>query len=194
MTNFPVYQTALFLHILGALGFFIALGVFYASVLGVRRAQTAGSITLWTGAAAGVSRILFPISFLVIVIAGLYMVATVWSERAEWAMVALVAFIVLAIGATFIQGRRMGALGQSAATQSESAPVAGALWTQAHDPVTWVSVNASAAFAIGIVYLMTLKPDALGSVIALLIALVVGLAFGFLTQGRPVAAPALAQE
>jgi hypothetical protein len=60
--------------------------------------------------------------------------------------------------------------------------------------VTWVAVNASAAFAIGIVYLMTLKPDALGSVIALLIALVVGLAFGFLTQGRPAAAPALARE
>ena len=74
MDNFPVYQTALFLHILGALGFFIALGVFYASVLGVRRAQTVGSIKLWTGAAAGVSRILFPISFLVIVIAGIYMV------------------------------------------------------------------------------------------------------------------------
>ena len=41
---------------------------------------------------------------------------------------------------------------------------------------------------------MTLKPDALGSVIALLIALVVGLVFGFLTQGRPAAAPALARE
>ena len=194
MSDFPVYQTALFLHILGALGFYIAVGVFYASVLGVRRAQIAGSITLWTGAAGGVSRILFPISFLVVVIAGIYMVVTVWGERAQWAGVALLAFILLAIAATVIQGRRMGVLGQSAATQPESAPVTGALWTQAHDPVTWVAVNASAAFAIGIVYLMTLKPDALGSVIALLIALVVGLAFGFLTQGRAAAAPALARE
>jgi hypothetical protein len=194
MDNFPVYQTALFLHILGAFGFFIALGVFYASVLGVRRAQTAGSIKLWTGAAAGVSRILFPVSFLVIVIAGIYMVVTVWGERAQWAGVALLAFIILGVAATVIQGRRMGALGQSAAGESDSAQVTAALWTQAHDPVTWVSVNASAAFAIGIVYLMTLKPDALGSVIALLIALVLGLVFGFLTQGRPAAAAALARE
>jgi hypothetical protein len=194
MTDFPIYQTALFLHILGALGFFIALGVFYASVLGVRRAQTVGAIKLWTSAAAGVSRILFPLSFLVIVIAGLYMVVTVWGERAQWAGVALLAFIVLAIAATLIQGRRMAALGQRVAPQPESAPVTGALWTQAHDAVTWVSVNASAAFALGIVYLMTLKPDALSSVIALLIALVVGLVFGFLTQGRPTAAPALARE
>ena len=194
MDNFPVYQTALFLHILGALGFFIAVGILYASVLGVRRAQTTGAIKLWTGAVAGVSRILFPISFLVIVIAGIYMVVTVWGSRAPWAGVALIAFIILAVAATLIQGRRMAALGQSAAGQSDSAPVTGALWTQAHDPVTWVSVNASTAFAIGIVYLMTLKPDALGSVIALLIALVIGLAFGFLTQGRAAAAPALARE
>ena len=194
MDTFPVYQTALFLHILGALGFFIAVGVFYASVLGVRRAQTAGSIKLWTGAAAGVSRILFPISFLVIVIAGIYMVVRVWGEKAPWAGVALIAFFILAIAATFIQGRRMSALGRSAAGESDSAAVTGALWTQAHDPVTWVSVNASLAFAIGIVYLMTLKPDALGSVIALLIALVIGLVFGFLTQGRAAAAPALARE
>jgi hypothetical protein len=194
MSNFPVYQTALFLHILGALGFFIAIGVFYASVLGVRRAQTVEIIKLWTDAAARVSRILFPLSFLVIVIAGIYMWVTVWSERAPWAGVALLAFLLLAIAATFLQGRRMAALGQSAATQPERAPVTGALWAQAHDVVTWVSANASAAFATGIVYLMTLKPDALGSVIALLIALVVGLVFGFLTQGRPAAAPALARE
>jgi hypothetical protein len=194
MDNFPLYQTALFLHILGALGFFIAVGVFYASVLGVRRAQTAGTITLWTGAAAAVSRLLFPISFLVIVIAGIYMWVTVWGERAPWAGVALLAFLLLAVAATFIQGRRMATLGQSAAGVSDSAPVTGALWTQAHDPLTWVAVNASAAFAIGIVYLMTLKPDALGSVIALLIALVVGLVFGFLTQGRPAETAALARR
>jgi hypothetical protein len=194
MNDVTVYQTALFLHILGALGFFIAVGIFYAAVLGVRRAQSAGSIKLWTGAAAGVSRILFPISFLVIVIAGIYMVVSRWGGGAQWAGVALIAFIILGVAATFIQGRRMATLGKSAAGESDSAPVTGVLWTQAHDPVTWVSVNASAAFAIGIVYLMTLKPDALGSVIALLIALVVGLVLGFLTQGRPAAAPALARD
>jgi hypothetical protein len=190
----PYYQIALFLHILGALGYFIALGVFYAAVLGIRRAQTVGSIHVWTGAASGVSRILFPISTLLIVIAGIYMMVTVWGERAPWAGVALIAFPIVAIVATFIPGRRMAPLRHSAAGQPQSAPVTGALWTQAHDAVTWVAVNTLAAFAIGIVYLMTLRPDALGSVIALLIALVVGLLVGFLTQGRPAAAPALARE
>jgi hypothetical protein len=189
----PSYQIALFLHVLGALGFFIAVGVFYLAVLNIRRAKTVQSIQLWAGAAAGVGRILFPTSSLVILVAGIYMLVTVWGERAPWAIVALVAFIVLAVGATLIQGRRVAALGMSATGQAESAPVLGALEAQAHDPVTWISVNASMAFAIGIVYLMTLKPDALGSVIALLIALVVGLAFGYLTQGRPAAAPTLAQ-
>jgi hypothetical protein len=194
MTDFPVYQTVLFLHILGALGFFIALGVSYTAVLGVRRAQTIQSIRLWASATNGVNRIIFPLSGLLILVAGIYMVVTAWSGHAEWAGVALVAFIILAIGSALIQGRRMAALRQSAAAQPENASLTGALWTQAHDPVTWVSVNASAAVAIGIVYLMSLKPNGLGSVIALLIALVVGLVFGFLTQGRSVAAPALARE
>jgi Predicted integral membrane protein (DUF2269) len=184
----------LFLHILGALGFFIALGVSYTAVLGVRRAQTIQTIRLWASATNGVNRIIFPLSGLLILVAGIYMVVTAWSGRAEWAGVALVAFLILAIGSALIQGRRMAALRRSAAAQPESAPVTDALWAQAHDAVTWVSVNASVAVAIGIVYLMSLKPDALGSVIALLIALVVGLVFGFLTQGRSVAAPALARE
>src|SRR5262249_37053058 len=190
----PYYQIALFLHILGALGFFMALGVFYMAVLGVRHAQTIQPLQIWTSAAAGVSRILFPISSLLILVAGIYMMVTVWGEHAPWAGVALIAFIILAVGATFIQGRRLAALGQSAAAQPENAPVTGALQAQAHDPVVWVSVTAPAGFAIGFVYLMTLKPDALGSLIALLIALALGLAFGFLTQGRPAAAAALATK
>jgi len=190
----PYYQIALFLHILGALGFFIAIAILYTSVLGVRRAQTVQQIKLWTGAAAPAIRLLFPIASLVILVAGLYMVVTVWGEKAQWAGVALIAFLLLAIASALLQGRRITMLGRQVADQPDNTPVIGALWAQAHDVVTWVGVNTAAAFATGIVYLMTLKPDALGSVIALLIALVVGLVFGFLTQGRPAAAPALARE
>ncbi|HEY1391228.1 MAG TPA: hypothetical protein VGF38_22010 [Ktedonobacterales bacterium] len=43
-----------------------------------------------------------------------------------------------------------------------TARVTGALWTQAHNAVTRISVNASLAFTRGVVYPMTLKPDALG--------------------------------
>jgi len=190
----PYYQIALFLHILGALGFFIAIAILYTSVLGVRRAQTVQQIKLWTGAAAPAIRLLFPIASLVILVAGLYMVVTVWGEKAQWAGVALIAFLLLAIASALLQGRRITMLGRQVADQPDNTPVIGALWAQAHDVVTWVGVNTAAAFATGIVYLMTLKPDALGSVIALLIALVVGLVFGFLTQGRSAAAPALARE
>ena len=54
-----------------------------------------------------------------------------WGERGQWAGVALLAFILLAVAATFIQGRRMASLGQSIAGESESAPVTGAVWTHA---------------------------------------------------------------
>jgi hypothetical protein len=194
MDNFPIYQTALFLHILGAIAFFIAIAILYACALGVRRAQTVQQIKLWTGAAAPAIRLIFPIAGLVILVAGIYMVVAAWGDRAQWAGVALIAFLLLMIASALLQGRRITLLGRQVADQPDSTPVTGALWAQAHDPITWVGVNTAAAFATGIVYLMTLKPDALGSVIALLIALVVGLVFGFLTQGRPAEAPALARE
>jgi hypothetical protein len=190
----PYYQIALFIHILGALSFFIAIGVVYASVLGIRRAQTVQPLKLWTGAAIPAMRVIFPIAGLVILVAGLYMVATEWQNQTGWATVALFALIALSIASALLQGRRITALSQQVAGQPDAAPVTGALQAQAHDAVTWVSVNASAAFAIGIVYLMTLKPDVVGSLIALGVALVVGLVFGLLTQGRPAAAPALASE
>jgi hypothetical protein len=190
----PYYQIALFIHILGALSFFIAIGVVYASVLGIRRAQTVQPLKLWTGAAIPAMRVIFPIAGLVILVAGLYMVATEWQNQTGWATVALIALIALSIASALLQGRRITALAQQVAGQPDAAPMTGALQAQAHDAVTWVSVNASAAFAIGIVYLMTLKPDVVGSLIALGVALVVGLVFGLLTQGRPAAAPALASE
>jgi hypothetical protein len=190
----PYYEIALFIHILGALSFFIAIGVVYASVLGIRRAQTVQPLKLWTGAAIPAMRVIFPIAGLVILVAGLYMVATEWQNQTGWATVALFALIALSIASALLQGRRITALSQQVAGQPDAAPVTGALQAQAHDAVTWVSVNASAAFAIGIVYLMTLKPDVVGSLIALGVALVVGLVFGLLTQGRPAAAPVLASE
>ena len=133
----PYYQIALFLHILGALAFFIAIAILYTSVLGVRRAQTVQQIKLWTGAAAPAIRLIFPIAGLVILIAGFYMAVTVWGER-PWAGVALVAFLLLMIVSALLQGRRITMLGRQVADQPDNTPVTGALWTQAHDPVTWV--------------------------------------------------------
>jgi F0F1-type ATP synthase assembly protein I len=48
----------------------------------------------------------------------------------------------------------------------------------------WLTVNAVAGLLVGVVFLMTNKPDLLGSLITLLIATVLGLALGQLSVGR----------
>ena len=87
----------MFLHILGAISFFIAIAILYTSVLGVRRAQTVQQIKLWTGAAAPAIRLIFPIAGLVLLIAGFYMAAVSW--RAAWVAVRSMAGLCDTFGA-----------------------------------------------------------------------------------------------
>jgi len=186
----PSYNVVLFAHILGALGYFIALGIGYAGVLGVRRARSVQALRLWAGAAAGTLRGLFPLSALTILVAGLYMVAVRWpGDSAGWAGVALVAFLLIGPAYPLLVVRRVGVLAGRARDLSADAPLPAALASQARDPLLWLMANAITALAVGIVYLMTVKPDVPTSAVALGIALVAGLLVGVLFQGRVAPVP-----
>lgn len=189
----PYYNIALFVHILGALGYFIALGVGYGAVVGVRRARSVQALRFWAGAAGGTLRGLFPLSGLALLVAGIYMVAVQWRESAGWAAVGLVALLVIGPIYPLLVVRRLGRLaGQSAELPAE-APLSAELAQAARSPLLWLSANGVMALAIGVVYLMTIKPDILTSAIALGVALVVGLVVGLLFQGRAAPTPAVAR-
>jgi hypothetical protein len=180
------YNLALFAHILGALGYFIALGVGYASVLGVRRAQNVQALRLWAGAAGGTLRGLFPLAGLTILVAGIYMVTFLSRDSVAWAGVALVAFLLIGPAYPLLVVRRVGTLAGQARDLPADAPLPAALAARARDPLLWLAANAITGVTVGIVYLMTVKPDAVTSLIALGVALAVGLVVGLVFQGRPV--------
>ena len=121
----PYYQIALFLHILGALGFFIAIAILYTSVLGVRRAQTVQQIKLWTGAAAPAIRLIFPIASLVILVAGLYMAGDCLGREGAVGRRRARRVFLLAIASALLQGRRITMLGRQVADQPDNTPVTG---------------------------------------------------------------------
>jgi hypothetical protein len=175
-----LYSIALFLHIVGALGLFIALGLEWASLLNLRRAATAEQVREWLDLFAWTRR-LGPISLAVILLAGLYMTATAW-RGAAWIVVALAAMVLMVVLGATLTGLRMPAIGRAVAAESEL--VSDALRHRLRDPLLWTSIQTRAAIALGIVFLMTVKPDLGGALLTIGVAIVLGLATSLPMWGR----------
>jgi hypothetical protein len=165
------YSIALFLHIVGALGFFVALGLEWISLLYLERATTSEQAQEWLGV-LGLLRRLGPASMGMILLAGFYMMATVWGGVA-WIGIALAAMILLAVLGAALTGRRMAAVGR--AVTAESGALSDAFRQRLHDPLLWTSIQTRIAIAFGIVFLMTVKPELGGSLLTIGLAILLGL-------------------
>jgi len=158
------YAIALFVHIVGALGLFVALGLEWTSLLLLRRATTTEQARERMGLASGVRRV-SGASLATLLISGFYLTATVWGGVA-WIAVALGAMVLMAVLGAALSGPRLAAIGRAVETGS-LAPLP--------DPLLWVSIQIRLAVALGIVFLMTFKPDLNGSLLAIALAAVLGL-------------------
>src|ERR1700716_4263530 len=150
-----LYSIALFLHVVGALLLFVTLTVEGVALVQLRRAASA---ELAEGAAAvlGLNRIVGPLSALGVLIPGLYMTATSWGWVA-WIVVALVSWVLLAVLGG-VNGMRSRALARSHA-----------LPAGIRIPVFLVSWLTRVGIALGVVFLMTVKPGAVAAVLAVLV-------------------------
>src|SRR2546421_4608414 len=84
-----IYPIALFLHVSGAIGYFVAMGTWLFGLASMRRAQRVEqgrSIVQLVG----LSGPLFGISGLLLLVAGLYMALTPWSLLTGWIVVGLI--------------------------------------------------------------------------------------------------------
>jgi hypothetical protein len=166
------YSFALFLHIVGALGLFIALGLEWTSLWYLRRATTAEQVNQWLLVFALLRRI-YPISWATILLPGFYMTATVWS-RAAWIGIALAAIILIVVLGMALTGRRMAAIGPAVAAERGS--LSPTLRQRLRDPLLWASIQTRVAIALGIVFLMTVKPGLGGALLTIGLAVVLGIA------------------
>ncbi len=174
------YSIALFLHIVGALGFFVALGVEWTSLRRLWRATTTEQVREWIRVPTGVHRVGMA-SMLTLLISGFYMMATVWGGVA-WIIVTLGSLIPIAVLAMAVTRRRMAAIER--AVTGEHGALSPTLRQLLHDPLLWLSLQTRVAIALGIVFLMTVKPDLVGSLLTIGVAIVLGLASALPILGR----------
>jgi hypothetical protein len=166
------YAIALFLHIVGALGIFVALGLEWTGLWQMRSATSPEPVRAWLGILRSTQKVGF-VSMLAAVASGAYMMATVWGGTA-W-LIVTIASLVLVIGlAQALTRPRMAAIGRALAmAKGLDRPN----WQRlANHPLLWISIQTRAAIALGIIFLKIARPDLGGSLLVMGAAIVLGLA------------------
>jgi hypothetical protein len=173
-----IYTIVLFLHVSGAIGYFVGIGTWLFVLVGLRRAQRVEQARALVNL-IGLSGPFTAISVLLILATGFYMALTAWSLRASWIDVALISLVLMVpFGAALIEPRRR-ALARLA-QEAPDGPLPQSLEQRTHDPVLLTALQTVAALLLGIVFLMTTKPSLTGSLIVMAVALALGLASGLL--------------
>ena len=166
------YSTALFLHIVGALGFFVGLALEWTGLRQIRRATNTEQIREWMRVINGTRRLGGP-SALLILITGFYMIVTARIGGA-WIDVTLGALVLLIVVGAALTAPRMAAMGK--ALVNEQGPLSHNLQDLAKHPLLWISIQTRVWIAFGIVFLMAVKPNMAGSLLAIAAAAILGLA------------------
>src|SRR5439155_10068080 len=130
-TDMTDYTIALFAHIVGALGMFVALALEWVAWAGLRRSATVQEARGWLGL-LGLVRRIGPASLGLILVAGLYMTATVVGWTA-WILVALASFVVSAALGGISNGRSLPAIER--ALQTDTGPISDALRQSMSAPI-----------------------------------------------------------
>ena len=167
-----LYNVALFLHVIGAIGYSAAVVVTLLGLVALRRANRVEQVRTIVGL-IGLSDPVAVVSALLILTAGLYMTITVWGWQMGWINIALVTVVLTAtLGVAIIESRRKAI----ARLVQEDDPLAEELNRRIHDPVLGTALYTLVGLVIGIIFLMTNKPALEGSILVIVISGALGLA------------------
>jgi predicted integral membrane protein DUF2269 len=171
-----VYSVVLFLHIVGAIGFFMPLGVWLFGLLALRRVGRVEQVRALCHAIFLADPLAVG-GILLLAAAGLYMAFTTWGITTDWIAVAAVSFILMAPIGPLLVEPRLHAI-EAAARKAPDGPVSPELARQIRDPFLGTALQTLIALLLGIVFLMTVKPAFPAALIVMLIALAGGIVSG----------------
>jgi hypothetical protein len=167
-----IFSIALFLHIVGALGVSIALGLEWIGLSQIRRATVPGEIRAILKLVQSTTRFGFA-SMVSTVITGVYMVlaAVGW---VPWLIVVIGALVLLIVLTRVLTAPRMAAIGQALAMDKGS--VSQTFQNLMNDPMLWISLQTRAAIVLGIIFLKIATPGSASALLTIGIAIVLGMA------------------
>ena len=166
------YSIALFLHVAGALGFFVVLGLEWIGLSQLRRARLAEEARAILGTVKSADRLGF-ISMPTTIITGIYMLLTAWGW-VPWIVVVLGALVLEIVLFVVLAKPRMAAIEQALAGETEF--ISHTFHNLVNDPILWISIQTRVAIILGIVFLKIAKPNIIGSLVTIGLAIILGLA------------------
>lgn len=179
------YLAVLFVHIVSALGIVAALSLAAVTLARLRRATTVGEARLWIEFAPGVPA-LATVSLVFLLLSGIYMTSQISGWMLAWPRVAMGALLLIAPFGV-VTGRRLRAIQIAcAASKPNESEILGKL----RDPFLVFSMNMRTALVLGIVLLMTAKPElrqSLGIVVSSVFFGLVSTAFWRRESAAPIA-------
>ena len=167
-----LYSIMLFLHIIGTVAMFIAVGLTITAMIGMLYSKKTETLRIWAALAVKVDGLL-PFSVILIFLPALYLVITAWGWHVAWINLSIAALIVMLIMGPSINLRRLKAILKAVDAETASTPSAKLIST-VQDRLLWISVITMTALSIAIVFLMTVKLAFIGSLVTFAVAIVVG--------------------
>lgn len=170
-----LYNTVLFLHILGAILMFVAIGITLSAMIAMLHSKKVDAIYNWSAIAVKLDGLL-PFSVILILLPGLYLVITNWGWGIAWVNISLIALVAMTFMGPIINLRRLKGILNTAKIAHEtnmSAPTA-ELSNKIRDRVLWNSVSIMTLLAVAIVFIMTVKLELVGTLITMAIAIALG--------------------
>jgi len=154
-----LYEIALFVHIVGAIGAFVGLGLEWDGRVRLAKAASAEQVSGFEGL-GGTLRILQSASGAALLSAGLYMTLALWGFTA-WIVTGLAGLFALVVLGV-MTGRRtskvLAGVGTGGRILETGQP------TLLDDPLLWASLRLRTALAFGVVFVMVTKPGVVGAV------------------------------
>jgi hypothetical protein len=166
----------LFLHVSGAIGTCISVGIWLFGLAALRRAQRIEQVRAIAGLII-IASPLMVLSVLLIAIAGLDMALSTWSLQTPWIAVAIVSFVLMAPVGPFVLDARMRTI-LAKVREVPDGLIPDTHYARIHDPVLGTAAQTLATVLLGIVFLMTNKPSLITSIMVMVIALACGLLSG----------------
>ncbi len=162
----------LFLHIAGALGIFVALGLEWTGLRQLQSALTFEQVRSWMGTLKNVRKMGFA-SMLVTVITGIYMMITDVGATA-WIIVTIGSLALVIALAQVLTAPRMKAIGRTLA--AEKGQLSAVYRTLVTDTILRISIQTRVAIVLGLVFLKIAQPELVGSLLTIGAAIVIGVA------------------
>jgi len=187
-----LYPLVLFLHVSGAIGIFVSLGIWLFGLAALRRARRVEQVRALAWLII-IASPLIVLSVLLLGLTGFEMALSTWGLSTPWIIVSLASVVLIGPIGAFVLDPRIRTI-MAMTREVPDGPLPDTLSKRTHDPIVVTATSTLATMLLGIVFLMTSKPELFTSIlvmsIALSLGLIISLLFWYATRSRARSAPA----